>query len=88
MKHLKSGKISADYRPIRPADHRPTVGGVNVIAVFTTHPVFLDDIELGLGTLVTSYLDIASHSVNRVFSLYYVYFVIIPHPANCVYGRV
>ena len=29
------GRLSAEYRPIRPADHRPTVGGVNVIRGFT-----------------------------------------------------
>ena len=29
------GRLSVEYRLIRPADHRPTVGGVNVIHGFT-----------------------------------------------------
>ena len=51
-KELKSGILSAD----KSADHRPTVGGVNVIAVLTTsntnrtkcNPIRLNQSALGI----------------------------------------
>ena len=37
----KSGKISADSRPIHPADHRPTVNWFNVLNLGFTGVFFL-----------------------------------------------